>query len=187
MNEHEQTCNVCKSACLVTLKHQACVWGWEDKKIRLKKKETQPLKILNDSLRSLNFVPRQWEAKVFITRRKACPDLFWKDDWQAKESSGGKYKLVTESYKLFLLQMIENLMNSSLCKKFIYWLLFLHNTRVDSASDSPSLSSAFSVLTHSQATTLIVPRWYPARKNRIVVPVSQLKPQHSSEWDQLRS
>ena len=34
--------------------------------------------------------------------------------------------------------------------------------------------------------SLVVSRWYPARENRIV-PVSQLNPKHSSDWDQLRS
>ena len=34
--------------------------------------------------------------------------------------------------------------------------------------------------------SLVVSRRYPARENR-TVPVSQLKPRHSSDWDQLRS
>lgn len=45
------------------------------KKMRLKKKGTQLGMTLNDSLRSLNSGPRQGEAKVFITRRMAFPDL----------------------------------------------------------------------------------------------------------------
>lgn len=125
---------------------------------------------------------RQREAS---TRRMAPPDISVLERGLAKEKLLRIHeeicKLNTVSHKAHL-QMIGNQMIST-CLILLHWLMFLCNIGVESASDSPSLGSAFLVLTHSQATSLGVPKWHLAKKNRIVVPVFSIKSQHSGEWE----
>ena len=115
----------------------------------------------------------QWEAKVFISRRKAHPGL-WFGRWLAKE------KMVVISWRdvqinhcvtwnSFSWRWEKTRWILASAKILIHWLIFLHSTGVDWASDSPDLGSAFSVLMHSQSTCPVVPRWHPGRRNRIVV------------------
>lgn len=105
---------------------------------------------MNDSLRTLNFLPRQWEAKVFVMRRMACPGLcLGKMSGKLVESEGEICRLITVSHRTLFAdnrKPDEFYLKQSI---LIYWLLFLHKTGEDSASGSPSLGCAFLVLTHS--------------------------------------